>query len=172
MSRERSLKSIDRPQKTRELLGQLLGMMQPGESVVRSFKRIGGGGVGNYSTSTTRIKYSKNKRKTPLLSEQELIKIKEQRQQVEQMTGIVDQLLDLGVSDMYELTYTQLLVKLELMEGSKKYRYKWTETGQVFGPYTSQQMTEWQKKGYFEQAGLWLETSSDLHFEWCEGFRP
>jgi CD2 antigen cytoplasmic tail-binding protein 2 len=88
---------------------------------------------------------------------------------VEQLTHLVSTLLSLGDTDIYSRTYEEL-VRFVRSAGNVgpswvppsadvKYEYKWDvpdttgQQGQVFGPYSEEEMQSWYKASYFGLTG-------------------
>jgi CD2 antigen cytoplasmic tail-binding protein 2 len=88
---------------------------------------------------------------------------------VEQLTHLASTLLSLGDTDIYSRTYEELVRSVRSAgkvdpswvppSADVKYEYKWNVPdstggqGQVFGPYSEEEMQSWYKASYFGLAG-------------------
>lgn len=88
---------------------------------------------------------------------------------VEQLTHLASTLLSLGDTDIYSRTYEELVRSVRSAgkvdsswvppSADLKYEYKWDvpgstgEQGQVFGPYSEEEMQTWYKASYFGLMG-------------------
>ena len=89
--------------------------------------------------------------------------------EVEQLTHLASTLLSLGDTDIYSRTYEELVRSVRSAgivdpswvppSADVKYEYKWDvpgstgEQGQVFGPYSEDEMQSWYKASYFGLSG-------------------
>ncbi len=55
-------------------------------------------------------------------------------------------------------------------DAEKQFRYKWSEDGDLYGPFGRQEMQEWQQSGYFSN-GIWLEDESG-QFQFTKEWKP
>lgn len=59
----------------------------------------------------------------------------------------------LGINTIYELTKEEVLDKLDAVKGQLvKWQYKWEGNGEIFGPFTIEEMVNWNASGYFTKA--------------------
>lgn len=88
---------------------------------------------------------------------------------VERLTHLASTLLSLGDTDIYSRTYEELVRSVRSagnvdrswvpLSADVKYEYKWDvpdstgEQGQVFGPYSEEEMQSWYKASYFGLTG-------------------
>ena len=88
---------------------------------------------------------------------------------VERLTHLASTLLSLGDTDIYSRTYEELVRSVRSAgnvdrswvppSADVKYEYKWDvpdstgEQGQVFGPYSEEEMQSWYKASYFGLTG-------------------
>jgi CD2 antigen cytoplasmic tail-binding protein 2 len=88
---------------------------------------------------------------------------------VEQLTHLASTLLELGDTDIYSRTYEEIVRTVRSAgkvepswvppSADVKYEYKWDvpgstgEQGQVFGPYSEEEMQSWYKASYFGLTG-------------------
>ena len=84
--------------------------------------------------------------------------------EVEQITHLASTLMSLGDSDIYSRTYEELVRSIRRSgkvgedwvapSADVKYEYKWDapeagDDGQVFGPFSEEEMQAWNKASYF-----------------------
>lgn len=70
---------------------------------------------------------------------------KQNKQYIERLTEIADQLIAQGVSGIYGMSYEAIQASTILWE------YKALD-GNIYGPYTSQQISEWKSQGFLTGA--------------------
>ncbi|EGD73134.1 hypothetical protein PTSG_04847 [Salpingoeca rosetta] len=68
---------------------------------------------------------------------------------------LADQLMQDGVFTIYEDTYEKLVHEIKEKDVAT-FEYKWSEDedAEVYGPFTAQQMADWQEAGFFK-SGVW-----------------
>ncbi|KAJ2956662.1 hypothetical protein NQZ79_g7508 [Umbelopsis isabellina] len=85
------------------------------------------------------------------------------RQTIDRITGLADQMMALGDFGIYDETFESILrhlrrsgvVATDWMPGVKtgpQWEYRWagsSDTDEVFGPFSSEQMQDWQTQGFF-----------------------
>jgi len=100
-------------------LKSMLAIMQPGETVVRTIKRLGA------ATSNNKSKQHGKQRKplpgeipTPTIVEQTPEELKKNKLRLEEMSGLADQFVSNGELDIYQETYERLKSKLDRLQSS------------------------------------------------------
>ncbi|KAH9966758.1 hypothetical protein BC827DRAFT_1264682 [Russula dissimulans] len=147
---------------------ELLAMLKKGETVLEALQRLG----------ARRAKRSKAKQSSSAAPSARTAKASSQGsgaatdkhpKEVEQLTHLASTLLSLGDTDIYSRTYEELVRSVRSAgnvdpswvppSADVKYEYKWdvpgstgTE-GQVFGPYSEEDMLSWYKASYFGSTG-------------------
>lgn len=147
---------------------EVLAMLKKGESVLEALQRLG-----------TRNKQSKAKQsssapsRTAKASSQDSGAVTDKRpnslSDVEHLTHLASTLLSLGDTDIYSRTYEELVRSVRSAgnvdrswvppSADVRYEYKWDvpdttgEQGQVFGPYSEEEMQSWYKASYFGSTG-------------------
>jgi len=132
---------------------EVLAMLKKGETVLEALQRLG-----------ARAKQSKAKQSSSAASQ-----TAKPSSDVEQLTHHASTLLSLGDIDIYSRTYEEIVrsVRSAGKVGSSwvppsadvKYEYKWDVPGstggegQVFGPYSEDEMLSWFKASYFGLTG-------------------
>ena len=107
--------------------------------------------------------------------------VKRRRAAIERVTEIADILMNAGNVDIYDDVYEELLHDLNekperqaakpsqssskqtsvaLLMSSDAWRYKWAEDGEVFGPFSAQDMVAWYRQDYFKGVPMWLQAGS------------
>lgn len=113
----------------------LLNYIQPGETLVQTMQRLRG----------PKIAQSGSKRKHTSQNADAIIKL----------TEMADELIACGLLTIYEETYEELeyeLIQKGLMKKRQPpmFEYKWEEQGEVFGPFSLEQMKGWNAQGFFQ----------------------
>jgi len=147
---------------------EVLALLKKGETVLEALQRLG-----------TRNKQGKAKQsssapsRTAKASSQDPTAVTDKRtnslSDVEHLTHLASTLLSLGDTDIYSRTYEELVRSVRTAgnvdrswvppSADVKYEYKWDvpnstgEQGQVFGPYSEEEMQSWYKASYFGLAG-------------------
>lgn len=80
---------------------------------------------------------------------------------IERVTELADALMQLGYFGAYDDDYEKIssVVTGGKTQSEYQWRYKWQLDGQVFGPFTAQQMHDWQQQGFF-QAPVYVQRIS------------
>lgn len=158
-----------------DLVKDIVALMQPKESVAQSLRRLGGS-----QTQTRRWQnQKKNKRKNEPKDDKDSGAPSADRKQndelMKRLTGYTDELLGGGDYEIYQATYEKLTHELKTAikkqeEGAASaeapaeapaaapapsgpmFEYKWNkdEGGELFGPFTAQQMLDWSAQGFFK----------------------
>jgi len=150
---------------------EVLAMLKKGETVLEALQRLG-----------TRAKQSKGKAKQSGAAASQTAKASSQDSgatttdkrnsslsDVEQLTHLASTLLSLGDTDIYSRTYEEIVRSVRSAgkvdpswvppSADVKYEYKWDVPGstggegQVFGPYSEEEMLSWYKASYFGLIG-------------------
>ncbi|KAI0302133.1 hypothetical protein BC826DRAFT_904458 [Russula brevipes] len=149
---------------------EVLAMLKKGETVLEALQRLG-----------ARAKQSKEKSQTSSATTSRTAKAPSQDSraatdkrpnslfEVEQLTHLASTLLSLGDTDIYSRTYEEIVRSVRSAgnvdsswvppSADVKYEYKWDVPGstggegQVFGPYSEDEMLSWYKASYFGLTG-------------------
>jgi CD2 antigen cytoplasmic tail-binding protein 2 len=145
------------PQDKTGVYRDLIDLLQPGENVREALIRLGG--------STKKIpawKAKKMQEKKATASEPTAEEI-EKRGVIDRITALADQMMALGDFGIYDETYEAILRHLrrsgsvppDWIHGQTNavtWEYRWAgsgDAGEVYGPFSTQQMQEWQTQGFF-----------------------
>jgi CD2 antigen cytoplasmic tail-binding protein 2 len=146
------------PQDKTGIYRALVELLQPGEKVRDALVRLGG--------STKKIPAWKAKKmQNKAVSEPTPEEI-EKRQVIDRITALADQMMALGDFGIYDDTYESMLRHLRrsgtvpadwipgeaAANSASRWEYRWAgsgETGEVYGPFSQQQMQDWQSQGFF-----------------------
>lgn len=170
------------PMEMKNLLEEILKVLQPGETVAKGIQRLGGSAPRKRG-SAPRVRRSKEQ-PPPTETAEDRTETADAAEQPEEMTpldrliSLADQMVALGVYEVYQDSYEKLAYKLRSLEPppaldmfadeveDKKlakeevrasddvlWEYKWeNEDGaELYGPFTSAQMQEWVDDGYFSE---------------------
>ncbi|XP_071988169.1 CD2 antigen cytoplasmic tail-binding protein 2 [Engystomops pustulosus] len=174
------------PMEMKNILEEILKVLQPGETVARGIQRLGGSGP------------RKRVKRDPRESRRHSADIDDAGEEprtaahledppcpddkvepLDRLISLADQMVALGVYDVYQDSYEKLAYKLRSMEslpaldmfaeeveeeklGTKEvpqatdevmWEYKWEnkEGAELYGPFTSTQMQGWVDDGYFSE---------------------
>lgn len=142
------------PQDKNGVYRALIDLLQPSESVRDALVRLGGN-----TKKVPAWKLKKQQKKLPEPTPEEEAK----RQTIDRITGLADQMMALGDFGIYDETFESILrhlrrsgvVAIDWMPGVKtgpQWEYRWagsSDTDEVFGPFSSEQMQDWQTQGFF-----------------------
>lgn len=143
------------PQDKTGVYRALIDLLQPGENVRDALVRLGGS---TKKLPAWKAKKMQQKAKEPTAEELENRKI------IDQITALADQMMAIGDFGIYDETYEAVLrylrrngsVPLDWIPGkvdvTTRWEYRWAgsgETDEVYGPFSQQQMQEWQSQGFF-----------------------
>jgi hypothetical protein len=126
---------IEQQKATRERLSpmqlkmQILQILQKGETVAQGMRRLSSKKLNNKKSKDTSISID------PETTKQNKILL-------EKLTEIADDLLSYGISGILDMSYDAIEVS------TARWEYKALD-GTIQGPYTSEQISEWKKAGYF-----------------------
>ena len=180
----------------KEILRQMLEIVKPGETVLKSLRRLGGGRGGTKHSSAS-AKWKAKRQKDDKQGGEGKVSA-EDKQHLLKLTGLADELLQEGDFGIYQDTYEKLAHKLKLeterdqeteednaLEAAFKetgdgdgnvcnmpdanaqpsspkddqvyWEYKWENTSKadVYGPFSSTDMLDWQQQDYFKD-GVWV----------------
>ncbi|XP_040296864.1 CD2 antigen cytoplasmic tail-binding protein 2 [Bufo bufo] len=184
------------PMEMKNILEEILKVLQPGETVARGIQRLGGSGS-RKRVRTQRVKPSReqpdvaepsprsaeDRTRTDHASEEGSTDPQledEKMDPLERLISMADQMVALGVYDVYQDSYEKLAYKLRALAppapaldmfadeveeeklATKEvaqttdevlWEYKWEnkEGAELYGPFTSVQMQEWVDDGYFPE---------------------
>ncbi|KAI0934000.1 hypothetical protein AcV5_005990 [Taiwanofungus camphoratus] len=151
-----------------EVEKELVGMLKKGETVLEALQRLGArakkNGAGKKSMKPN------NKRKNGLNADiMDVDKVLKPSSDIDHITHLASTLMSLGDTDIYSKTYEELVRSVRSAgkmdpswvppSADVKYEYKWDvpevagEEGQLFGPFSEDELQAWLKAGYFGQAG-------------------
>ena len=134
-----------------ELKMELLKIMNPGETVVQTMRRMSGKTATTKTNGGSAWGAKSNQKKVVVAgasstasssSSSSKEEARAQRAVVDQITDVVDELLSCGLTGVYEMSY-------EAIEASAvRWEYR-GQDGAIHGPYTSQEIASWKAAGYF-----------------------
>ncbi|KAG2176003.1 hypothetical protein INT44_000482 [Umbelopsis vinacea] len=143
------------PQDKTGVFRALIDLLQPGENIRDALVRLGG--------SAKKIPAWKAKKMKQKNGGEPTVEDTEKLALIDRITALADQMMALGDFGIYDETYEAILrhlrrsgtVPLEWMPGQTKavtWEYRWAgsgDAGEVYGPFSSTQMQEWQAQGFF-----------------------
>ncbi|KAF7363521.1 CD2 antigen cytoplasmic tail-binding protein 2 [Mycena sanguinolenta] len=157
---------------------ELLMMLNKGESVLEALQRLG-----------VQAKKSKQTKKAGKLKADDTMNVDKTAGKaadvpsaIERMTHLASTIMSLGDPDIYSKTFEELVRSVRssgLVEPSwvppsndKQYEYKWRvdgagQPGEVFGPFSKENLAAWYKAAYFGSAGEKVEVR-ETGGEWGE----
>lgn len=144
------------PQDKTGVFRALIDLLQPGENVRDALVRLGGSAKKIPAWKAKKMQ-QKNGATEPTAEEVEKLAI------IDRITALADQMMALGDFGIYDETYEAMLrhlrrsgtVPVDWMPGETKgvtWEYRWAgsgDAGEVYGPFSSTQMQEWQAQGFF-----------------------
>jgi len=149
---------------------ELLAMLKKGETVLEALQRLGARRAKQSKAKQSQSSSAVASARTAKASSQDSGAATDKHpNEVEQLTHLASTLLSLGDTDIYSRTYEELVRSVRSAgnvdpswvppSADVKYEYKWdvpgstgTE-GQVFGPYSEEDMLSWYKASYFGLTG-------------------
>ncbi|KAI0256793.1 hypothetical protein BJV78DRAFT_1344714 [Lactifluus subvellereus] len=156
---------------------EVLAMLKKGETVLEALQRLGARAKQNKTSSQgasvfTPLPFCSASRTAKAASQDPRAATDHRPSSlpdVEQLTHLASTLLSLGDTDIYSRTYEELVRSVRSAgkvdsswvppSADVKYEYKWDvsgstgEQGQVFGPYSEEEMQSWYKASYFGLTG-------------------
>ncbi|GBE82170.1 hypothetical protein BKA93DRAFT_741052 [Sparassis latifolia] len=154
----------------------LVGMLKKGETVLEALQRLGA-----QAKKSGRSKQSmkpNNRRKAELNGDAMQVDkdVPKETSQIDFITHLASTLMSLGETDIYSKTYEELVRSVRSSgkvdqswtppSADVKYEYKWDvpgvsgQRGQVFGPFSEEEMQAWYKALYFGAAGEKVQVRS------------
>ncbi|KAH7913743.1 hypothetical protein BJ138DRAFT_1177840 [Hygrophoropsis aurantiaca] len=143
---------------------QLVAMLKKGESVLEALQRIGA-----QAKKTAHASKKRPNGKTKDDSAEQAMVVDKQPKglsDIDLITHLASNIMSLGDTDIYSKTYEELVrsvrssgdVEPEWVPPSAdvKYEYRWDvpeQTGEVFGPFSEDDIKAWYNASYFGQAG-------------------
>ena len=180
----------ERPRRPKEtVLSEMLAFMKPKEKVLQSLRRLGGGGT----AKPRKFKLKKQKRKTGQDAEASGGSgsgggggnaADGGAEGLSALSSLAHELIEDGEYEIYEATYEKIAHELKVAaeaaaaaaatsgaaadvdEDATKFVFKWKNAPgeELHGPFTAQQMCDWQDDDYFKD-GVWCkETGKDGEF--------
>ncbi|KAJ3053378.1 hypothetical protein HK097_004428 [Rhizophlyctis rosea] len=173
-----------------------LKYLQSGETIFSAMQRWGGGKKAKAALAN---KWKKKKSAAMDVDEaqEDPAVAAEKKNAVEQLTALSDKLMSLGQFDFESLTYEQIVRNLRIanllddawqpgdavpepQQSSSStapdtlWEYKWgTESEELFGPYTGQEMRNWNAQGFFKEGGAMVrEVNATTSLDAMSGFVP
>eukprot|EP00981_Chlorochromonas_danica_P003752 scaffold691_cov181-Ochromonas_danica.AAC.5 len=127
----------------KQLLEELLTFILPGEKITTALRRLSGKTDGaDKGIKRRRANSLTNEDKPQKKSAKELREeSRKNRAVIEQITELADLLIANGVTGIYEMTYEAIRTSCSLWE------YRGAD-GQIYGPFTSQQIAGWKAQGF------------------------
>ncbi|KAF7338221.1 CD2 antigen cytoplasmic tail-binding protein 2 [Mycena venus] len=157
---------------------ELLSMLNKGETVLEALQRLG---VQAKKSGQTK-KAGKSKADDVMNVDKSAHKTASAPSAIERITHLASTIMSLGDTDIYSKTFEELvrsvrssgLVDPEWVPPSndKQYEYKWRvegagQPGQVFGPFSKEDMAAWYKAAYFGSTGEKVEVR-ETGGEWSD----
>ena len=150
-----------------ELKVELLTIMQPGENVVQTMRRLSGKSLAAGSKTKKRFPKSQNgdNAAAPVEIESHAQKLAH-RIALEQFTDVVDELLSTGLSSVYDMTY-------EAIETSAvRWEYRGLD-GVIHGPFVPQVIASWKSQGYFSgSSSVMMRKVGVIGRDWGDDIDP
>lgn len=151
---------------------QILAMLRPGETVVKAVRRLGGGGGG--ASASQRWRKSKKKGSS---GEEEEMPVVADKEALEKLTGLADQLVSTGDYTVYEDTFEKIKFNIEKEEKAREPVDMFSESErlstqaeeEVKGRNTSGEQLEKEKAGEGGGGGLLGEVSWEYKWDNEEG---
>jgi hypothetical protein len=122
-----------------EIKLQILQIIKQGETVAQGMRRLSSKINNRNNNQKTKIKTHTTSNNNNTLDPET---VKQNKILLEKLTELADDLLSYGVSGIFEMTYDAIEVS------TVRWEYKALD-GSIQGPYTSEQISEWKKAGYF-----------------------
>ncbi|KAI0831304.1 hypothetical protein BC628DRAFT_1530547 [Trametes gibbosa] len=145
---------------------QLVGMLKKGETVLEALQRLGQKAKKNGGGSKKR---PNNKTKSdPVVGTMDVDAAPKALSEIDQITHYASTLMSLGDTDIYSKTYEELVRAVRASgkvdaswvppSADVKYEYKWDvpeadQAGEVFGPFSEEEMRAWYTATYFGPSG-------------------
>ncbi|KAI0374889.1 hypothetical protein BV20DRAFT_1110713 [Pilatotrama ljubarskyi] len=145
---------------------QLVGMLKKGETVLEALQRLGAKARKNGGNVKKR---PNNKIKSdPSGGAMDVDKSPKAPSEIDHITHLASTLMSLGDTDIYSKTYEELVRSVRASgkvdanwvppSADVKYEYKWDvpeagDAGQVFGPFSEEEMQAWYSAAYFGPSG-------------------
>ncbi|GLB34872.1 putative GYF domain containing protein [Lyophyllum shimeji] len=141
---------------------ELLAMLKKGETVLEALQRLGNQAKKNQAAHKT------GKAKPAEPDAMNVDKPVKQPTQIETITHLASNLMALGDTDIYSKTYEELVRSVRSSgavdaswhppSADVRYEYKWdipggAQSGEVFGPFSEQEMLAWMSASYFGPSG-------------------
>ncbi|KAG9461972.1 hypothetical protein GDO78_015228 [Eleutherodactylus coqui] len=194
------------PMEMKNILEEILKVLQPGETVAKGIQRLGGGGSQKKSkrvrqrrgppnsdlkdAAEVTQRSAEDRTDAPRTAEvpsgedpqpEDTVCPDEKLEPLDQLISLADQMVALGVYDVYQDSYEKLAYKLRALEPPPapaldmfadevaeeklatkdvvhadddvlwEYRWENKEGAELYGPFTSTQMQEWVDDGYFAE---------------------
>jgi CD2 antigen cytoplasmic tail-binding protein 2 len=145
------------PQDKTGVFRALIDLLQPGENVRDALVRLGGSAKKIPAWKAKKMQQKNGAATEPTAEEVEKLAI------IDRITALADQMMALGDFGIYDETYEAMLrhlrrsgsVPVDWIPGETKgvtWEYRWAgsgDAGEVYGPFSSTQMQEWQAQGFF-----------------------
>ena len=86
--------------------------------------------------------------------------------QIEKISEIAGKLLSSGYIGVYEDSREKIRLLAEQLERKipqkSRYFYKWAEDGEIFGPFSADDMNSWRTQGFFVSTPIWLKKNDGI----------
>ncbi|KAF5380889.1 hypothetical protein D9615_004024 [Tricholomella constricta] len=143
---------------------ELLPMLKKGETVLEALQRLGIQAKKHHKVQDN----SSVKVKAAELDAMNVDKPAREPTQIEKITHLASTIMALGETDIYSKTYEELVRAVRSSanvdpswvppSADVRYEYKWytpasAQPGEVFGPFTEEEMKAWMKASYFGPSG-------------------
>lgn len=156
-----------------EVERELVGMLKKGETVLEALQRLGAqskkaGGAKNMKPNNRR-KGDLNGNAMQVDDASRDVAATKAPSEIDHITHLASTLMSLGDTDIYSRTYEELVRSIRSAgkvdqswvppSADVKYEYKWAvpdasaQEGQIFGPYSEDEIQAWYKAGYFGPSG-------------------
>ncbi|KAI0636973.1 hypothetical protein C8Q77DRAFT_1207115 [Trametes polyzona] len=145
---------------------QLVGMLKKGETVLEALQRLGAKARKN--GGSVKKKPNNKTKSDPAGGAMDVDTTPKAPSEIDQITHLASTLMSLGDTDIYSKTYEELVRSVRASgkvdanwvppSADVKYEYKWDvpeagQTGEVFGPFSEEEMRAWYAASYFGASG-------------------
>ncbi|PCH37986.1 hypothetical protein WOLCODRAFT_135977 [Wolfiporia cocos MD-104 SS10] len=150
-----------------EIEKELVALLKKGETVLEALQRLG---TQAKKSGPGKQTLKPNKRKSDLNGDaMQVDKTPKAPSDIDHITHLASTLMSLGDTDIYSRTYEELVRSVRSAghvdpswvppSADVKYEYRWAvpdasaQEGQVFGPFSEEEVQAWYKAGYFGSTG-------------------
>lgn len=162
-----------------DLQRELMGLLEPGETVIRAIRRLGKRPRGNKRPAPVQHWRKSKKRKTgeadakqtPASRPKKSAEEQKRAQDLDKISGLANELMSRGRHDVYQASREGLQGEVRAADAkkqqAKEWEYKFSKDGPVHSGFTASQMQKWKDANYFKVA-LVRKTGSDSPWLPCD----